>query len=117
MDAATDAPTEAATDAAPASGTGCGGRTYTGSCHGELATPNSTSTCNDFYDWDVNSAKATCPANVGAFSTTPCTTTGNVGSCEKIIASKICALYWYFSPYGTSEVQQGCPAPATFHAP
>ena len=105
------------TDRRPST-TGCTGKTYTGSCHGDQAAPNPTSACNDYYGWDVNSAKLTCQPSSGVFNTTPCDTAKNVGSCEKLIAQdKVCVMYWYFDPYTSDTVQQGCPAPSKYHAP
>ncbi len=121
-DASTDAATtpvvDAGVEASTSSTEACAGKTYTGSCHGDQATPTPTSACNDYYGWDVNSAKLTCQPSSGVFDTTPCDKAKNVGSCEKLIAQdKVCVVYWYFDPYTSDTVQQGCPAPAKYHAP
>ncbi|MFO0671864.1 MAG: hypothetical protein U0235_19950 [Polyangiaceae bacterium] len=122
-----DAGAEAATDAATPDvvtttdsatpGTACAGKTYTASCH-PLAGAATTSSCSDYYGWDMSSAKLACPDNLGVLKTTPCDTASNVGSCEKDVTATVCARYWYFGPgYTTNIVQQGCPAPARFYGP
>lgn len=114
-DAATASDASTVDSAAPTSA--CAGSAYTASCHA-LAGTASTSSCTEYYGWDMNSAKLACPSNLGVLDTTPCDTTGTVGSCEKQITATVCGRYWYFGPgYSTDIVRQGCPAPAVFHAP
>jgi len=68
------------------------------------------------YGFSDKLGRSICPGTDVTYGTTPCTTTGTVGGCQKTSVTT-CVMYWYFSPETTDTVQASCKAPDTYHAP